>query len=72
MQLWDSLVRQQEDVRVMIELGEEEADEETLKEVGEMNNRLQQGVEAAEFQRMLSGELYVADSPQQQEPKELR
>ncbi len=55
-QLWDSLARQQEDVRVMIELGEEEADEETLKEVGEMNNRLQQGVEAAEFQRMLSGE----------------
>ena len=55
-QLWDSLVRQQEDVRVMIELGEEEADEETLKEVWEMNNRLQQGVETAEFQRMLSGE----------------
>ena len=39
----------------MIELGEEAQDEATLAEVAEMNNRLQQGVEAAEFQRMLSG-----------------
>ena len=54
-QMWDSLKRQLEDVRVMIELGVEAQDEETLAEVAEMNNRLQQGVEAAEFQRMLSG-----------------
>jgi peptide chain release factor 2 len=54
-QMWDGLVRQTEDVRVMIELGEVAQDEETLAEANEMNNRLQQGVEAAEFQRMLSG-----------------
>jgi peptide chain release factor 2 len=54
-QMWDSLNRQLEDVRVMIELGVEAQDQETLAEVAEMNNRLQQGVEAAEFQRMLSG-----------------
>ena len=54
-QMWDGLVRQTEDVRVMIELGEEAQDEETLAEAAGMNNRLQEGVEAAEFQRMLSG-----------------
>src|SRR4051812_29873630 len=54
-QMWDSLNKQLEDVRVMIELGEEAQDQEALAEVAEMNNRLQQGVEAAEFQRMLSG-----------------
>jgi len=54
-QMWDSLNHQLEDVRLMIELGEEESDEATLGEVAEMNNRLQKGVEAAEFQRMLSG-----------------
>ena len=54
-QLWDSLNRQMEDVRVMIELGEEAGDEATLGEVREMNDRLQEGVEGAEFQRMLSG-----------------
>ena len=52
---WDSLNRQSEDVRVMIELGEEAEDEATLTEVHEMNLKLQQGVEDAEFQRMLSG-----------------
>ncbi|KAB0664097.1 peptide chain release factor 2 [Oryzomonas japonica] len=55
LQSWDTLARQLEDVRVMIELGEEAQDEATLAEVREMNNLLQQGVEAAEFQRMLSG-----------------
>jgi peptide chain release factor 2 len=55
-QMWDSLNRQLEDVRVMIELGVEAQNEETLAEVAEMNNRLQQEIEAAEFQRMLSGE----------------
>jgi len=54
-QMWDALTRQLEDVRVMIELGEEAQDEETLSEVHAMNERLQLGVEAAEFQRMLSG-----------------
>lgn len=54
-QMWDGLVKQLDDVRVMIELGEEAEDEETLTEVAEMNTRLQQSVEAAEFQRMLSG-----------------
>ena len=54
-QMWDSLNRQLEDVRVLIELGQEVQDEDTLTEVAEMNNRLQQEVEAAEFQRMLSG-----------------
>ena len=54
-QIWDGLVRQAEDVRVMIELGEEAQDAATLEEVGTMTTRLIQEVEAAEFQRMLSG-----------------
>ena len=55
MQAWDALVSQVDDVRVMIELGEEAQDEATLAEVAQMTDRLRQGVEAAEFQRMLSG-----------------
>jgi peptide chain release factor 2 len=54
-QMWDGLNKQVEDVRVMIELGEEAQDEETLTEVAQMNNALQQILDAAEFQRMLSG-----------------
>ena len=54
-QMWDSLNSQLEDVKLMIELGEEARDEAALAEVAEMNSRLQEGVEAAEFQRMLSG-----------------
>ncbi len=54
-QSWDSLNRQLEDIRVMIELGIEAQDEETLTEVHEMNGRLRNAVDAAEFQRMLSG-----------------
>lgn len=54
-QMWDGLVRQTEDIRVMIELGEEAQDNETLAEVGEMANQLVKEVETAEFQRMLSG-----------------
>jgi peptide chain release factor 2 len=54
-QMWDGLNKQLEDVRVMIELGEEAQDEETLIEVAQMNNALQQILDAAEFQRMLSG-----------------
>jgi peptide chain release factor 2 len=55
-QIWDGLTRQLEDIRVLIELGEEAQDEAALAEVHEMNERLLQGVEAAEFQRMLSGD----------------
>lgn len=55
-QLWDGLIKQADDVRVMIELGEEAQDEETLTECGTMNDALRKGVEAAEFQRMLSGD----------------
>ncbi len=55
-QLWDSLVKQADDVRVMIELGEEAEDEETRAECSAMNDALQKGVEAAEFQKMLSGD----------------
>ena len=54
-QIWDSLYRQLEDIKVMIELGDEVRDQTTLIEVAEMNYRLQQDVESAEFQRMLSG-----------------
>jgi peptide chain release factor 2 len=54
-QTWDGLHKQIEDLRVMIELGEEALDDATLTEVAGMNSRLQQGIEAAEFQRMLSG-----------------
>jgi len=54
-QMWDGLVRQAEDVHVMIELGEEAQDADTLVEVGGMADRLTREVEAAEFQRMLSG-----------------
>jgi len=54
-QMWDGLVRQLDDIRVMIELGEEAQDTETLVEVGGMADRLVAEVEAAEFQRMLSG-----------------
>ena len=54
-QMWDGLVRQTEDIRVMIELGEEAQDKETLIEVGEMADRLVEEVGAAEFQRMLCG-----------------
>jgi peptide chain release factor 2 len=54
-QIWDSLDRQIEDLRIMIELGVEAQDEETLAEVAVMNDKLQQMLDAAEFQRMLSG-----------------
>lgn len=53
--MWESLNRQLEDYRVMIELGEEAQDEEALTETTEIGSKLQQAVEAAEFQRMLSG-----------------
>ena len=52
---WDSLVRQAEDIHVLIELGGEAEDEATLQEVHELNEQLEKEVVAAEFQRMLSG-----------------
>jgi len=53
--LWDRLNRQQEDVRVLIELGEEVGDEAVLDEVRGLNDLLERDVAGAEFQRMLSG-----------------
>ncbi|HEY6872660.1 MAG TPA: peptide chain release factor 2 [Geobacteraceae bacterium] len=52
---WDRLNRQMEDVLLLIELGAEAQDEETLSEVRRMNDDLDRGVAAAEFQKMLSG-----------------
>lgn len=52
---WDRLNRQQEDIRVLIELGEEAGDEAVLAEVNALNDELEQGVERGEFQKMLSG-----------------
>lgn len=53
--LWDRLNRQQEDIRVLIELGGEAEDEEVLEEVRGLNDQLEKDVEGAEFQRMLAG-----------------
>ncbi len=52
---WDRLSRQLEDIRVLIELGAEAADEATLAEVGPLNEELERGVTQAEFQKMLAG-----------------
>ena len=52
---WESLHRRAQDVRELIELGSEEADEATLAEVASLNEDLEQGVSQAEFRRMLSG-----------------
>jgi peptide chain release factor 2 len=52
---WDRLTRQMQDIRVLIELGSEAEDGETLAEVGRLNDDLEKGVIAAEFQKMLSG-----------------
>src|SRR5512138_1951164 len=52
---WDRLNRMADDVRVLIELGAEEADDATLAEVKELNDQLEKGVGEAEFQKMLSG-----------------
>lgn len=53
--VWDKLARDLEDVKVLIELGSEAEDEETLAEVKLLNDRLEEGVCQAEFQKMLSG-----------------
>lgn len=53
---WDRCQRLADDVRVMIELGQEAEDTEALAEVAGMNDRLEREVSQAEFQRMLSGQ----------------
>ncbi|MBJ6726942.1 peptide chain release factor 2 [Geomesophilobacter sediminis] len=52
---WQRLSRELEDVRILIELGSEAEDEETLAEVAALNAKLEEGVTRAEFKRMLSG-----------------
>jgi len=52
---WDNCHRMAGDVRVMIELGEEAQDEDSLVEAREMNDRLDHELTQSEFQRMLSG-----------------
>jgi peptide chain release factor 2 len=52
---WDRLNRLTEEILLLIELGAEVQDEETLAEVSRMNDELERGVGAAEFQKMLSG-----------------
>ena len=52
---WDRLSRLVDDVQVLIELGQEVEDAESLAEAKEMNDELERGVTAAEFQKMLSG-----------------
>lgn len=54
-EIWDRLQRQADDIRVLIELGAEAEDEATLAEVHQLNEELEQKVEQAEFQKMLSG-----------------
>jgi peptide chain release factor 2 len=52
---WDRLNRLADDIRVLIELGAEAADDATLIEVAELNDQLEKGLGEAEFQKMLSG-----------------
>ena len=52
---WDRLNRQMDDIRVLIELGSEAEDAETLAEVHKLNEELERRVTQAEFQKMLSG-----------------
>ncbi len=54
---WEEHARTFEDAVTLLELAQEEGDEESLKEVGEMLERVRKGVEEMEFSRMLSGEL---------------
>lgn len=55
LETWDRLYRQAEDLKVLIELGEEAGDDTTLAEVRNLNNDLEKDVGQAEFQKMLSG-----------------
>jgi peptide chain release factor 2 len=53
---WESVNSGLEDIQVLIELGEEGEDEETLAEVREMFPELEKSIGQMEFARMLSGE----------------
>lgn len=53
---WESVDRELEDVQVLIELGEEGEDDETLAEVRGMLPGLEKKIGSMEFARMLSGE----------------
>jgi peptide chain release factor 2 len=52
---WDRLRRQLDDIKILIELGSEVEDGETLAEVGTLNDQVEDGVAKAEFRKMLSG-----------------
>ena len=52
----DATHQQLEDAEVLVELGEEGEDEETLKEVNSLLSRLEKTIARMEFARMLSGE----------------
>ena len=52
---WDGLNRQMDDIRVLIDLGAEVEDEQTLIEVRQLNDDLEREITGMEFQKMLSG-----------------
>lgn len=53
---WDAAHSELEDIQVLVELGEESEDEETLAEVRSMLPELEKNIGKMEFARMLSGE----------------
>jgi peptide chain release factor 2 len=52
---WDGMNRQMDDIRVLIDLGAEAEDGETLIEVRQLNDDLDREITDMEFQKMLSG-----------------
>ena len=52
---WDGLNRQMDDIRVLIDLGAEVEDDQTLVEVRQLNDDLDREITGMEFQKMLSG-----------------
>ncbi len=59
---WETVDHELEDVQVLIELGEESEDEETLAEVRTILPGLEKKVGKMEFARMLSGEHDISDA----------
>src|SRR5262245_24896536 len=53
---WEKQRKALEDAEVLLQLGEEAADEGTLKEADQASLAVEKAVEAMEFARMLSGE----------------
>jgi len=53
---WESAAHQLEDIQVLIELGEESDDQDTLDEVNALLPKLEKHIGRMEFARMLSGE----------------